>query len=65
VRAGVGWGIALATCFSAFVLLMALLRGSSRYPDGLTTWHVLAFYYAAASSAAPSSACCVLGSTAT
>ena len=26
---------------------MALLRGSTRYPDGLTTWHVLAFYYSA------------------
>ena len=47
VRSGVARGIAFATCFSAFVVLMALLRGSTRYPDGLTTWHVLAFYYSA------------------
>ena len=47
VRSGIGWGIAFATCFSALVVLMAVLRGSTRYPDGLATWHVLAFYYSA------------------
>ena len=47
VRSGIVLGIAFATFFSAIVLVMAVARGSVRYPGGLTTWHVLAFYYGA------------------
>jgi hypothetical protein len=47
VRSGVGRGIGFATCFSVIVIVMALLRGSTRYPDGFSTWHVVAFYYGA------------------
>ncbi len=47
VRSGIALGLAFATFFSAIVLVMAALRGSMQYPDGLTTWHVLAFYYGA------------------
>lgn len=38
-----------ATAFSAFVLLMGLLRRSFEYPEygGLTTWQVVMFYYSA------------------
>ena len=46
---GLAWGLAFATAFSAFVLLMALLRGSTVYEGlgGLTTWRVIAYYFAA------------------
>jgi hypothetical protein len=45
---GVAWGFGLATCFSIFVLLLAILRGSTVYENygGLTTWRVIALYFA-------------------
>jgi hypothetical protein len=49
VRWGIGWGLGFAAALSAFVGLMAVLRGSTSYEEvsGLSTWHVLAYYFGA------------------
>lgn len=49
LRWGLGWGLTLATGFSAFVGLMALFRGSTEYAQygGLTTGRIVVFYYVA------------------
>ncbi len=50
VGSSVVMGLFIATGFSAFVLVMALLRGSMVYEDmgGLRTWQIVTFYYVAA-----------------
>ena len=47
VGSGVAIGLFMATGFSGFVLVMAVLRGSTVYHDmgGMTTWQIVAFYY--------------------
>ena len=49
IRSSVVMGLWFATAFSAFVLVMAVLRGSTKYEDlgGLRTWQIVAFYYVA------------------
>lgn len=49
VYEGILVGLALATLYSLFVLVMAVLRGSTAYEHlgGITTWHAILFYYAA------------------
>ena len=46
---GLGWGLTLAAMFSAFILLMAVRRGSTVYQNygGLSTWHFIAYYFGA------------------
>jgi hypothetical protein len=45
---GVLCGLAAATCFSAWVLLLVLLRGSPRFEKyGMSAWQIVAAYYAA------------------
>jgi cytochrome bd-type quinol oxidase subunit 2 len=49
VGGSVAMGLLMATGFSAFVLVMALLRGSTVYDDvgGMRTWQIIVFYYSA------------------
>lgn len=46
---GLGWGLTLAAMFSAFILFMAVRRGSTVYQNdgGLSTWHFIAYYFGA------------------
>ena len=46
---GLGWGLGLAAMFSAFILVMAVVRGSTVYDryDGVTTWAVIVYYFSA------------------
>ena len=47
VRSGIKNGLGFATIYSAFALGMALLRGSTDYESGPTTWQTIVFYYLA------------------
>lgn len=43
---GLAWGLAYAVMFSAFIVVMAVLRGSTTYPHlGVTTETVVAVYF--------------------
>lgn len=43
---GIGWGAGLAAWYSLLVLGLALLRGSTEYPQyGLTTWRIIGLYW--------------------
>jgi hypothetical protein len=51
---GLAWALAGATVLSAYVLILTLIRGSTRFESyGTTTWGVLASYYGAALVAGP------------
>jgi hypothetical protein len=48
LRWGLGNGLFYAAGFSALVLVLALFRGSTDYPEyGTTTWRVIRVYFAA------------------
>ena len=49
IAAGIRLGLQLASAFSIFVVVMAIVRRSTHYDSygGLSTWQVIAFYYAA------------------
>ena len=49
VRWGLGWALAMATVFSAWVLLLTAMRGSARFDTyGMTAWQIIEVYYATA-----------------
>ena len=46
LRWGLSWSLALATGFSAWVLLLTLFRGSTQFHKyDMTTWQIIATYY--------------------
>jgi hypothetical protein len=48
IRWGVGNGLFYALGFSGLVLVLALFRGSTEYPEyGTTTWRIIRVYFAA------------------
>ena len=48
LRWGLGNGLFYAAGFSVLVLILALLRGSTDYPEyGTTTWRIIRVYFAA------------------
>ena len=49
LKLGIFVGLGFATILSLFVLVMAVLRGSTVYESmgALNTWQIIAFYYAA------------------
>ena len=47
VRWGLWFGLWYAVIYSVFVIGMAILRGSTQYPEhGLNTWTIVATYFA-------------------
>ena len=47
IRWGLWFGLWYAVIYSLFVTAMAILRGSTEYPDqGLNTWIIIATYFA-------------------
>ena len=49
VKWGIAWALAFATGFSAWVLLLTLLRGSASFDEhGTTAWRIIGSYYATA-----------------
>jgi hypothetical protein len=46
IRWGIGWGLWIATGFSAIVLVLAGFRGSTDYPElGLSTGSIILIYF--------------------
>jgi len=46
VRTGLGWGLAFATCYSGYVLLLWIARGRVVFDRvGMNVWEVILAYY--------------------